>query len=509
MTPMRNKLNSSLIGTLVIALAVGSAVWFATPRFLKADIVDMVTGINYLSVLSIVLVAAAVITGIMASTSKDATIVWGSAVVLGVFAMISVAGNGFLYDSRGAWSEADKPMPEMAVRAPYEVAENVLKGRASTNVKAAFDGQAAYLPGVNAFSGIFTKPGWFKPHALIVQSNLDTGQTVQCEFGEDGGSRSDLKVIRSLRSKAWGDGHLDVQFSDEDVYGFCGPDLDGDSEDPIPWIVAPATTRVGVLATRPVPAGVTVYNGQTGDWEFYRDVTDGHVKWNGKQLDLPGGNYPISLAGRGREASIRSQGWWDYKFTNVAGWDVDDDAASPNSENPDDLLLRYADGATDTAGTNWAYTTPLTPRGDSDQITAVGVVDARDVHAGVESPTTVYPIENGVSASEMNGRIRTEVKGIGFAKGENTVWEVVPLSPDMLIATIGSDKSANVTVAGKLTEFGMTLDPSEGTAAGSEPASTNSPTGEDLSGMSDSDLYDLGRDVFDEAERRNAVPAPE
>ena len=322
----------------------------------------------------------------------------------------------------------------------------------------------------------------------------------------------DTLVIRSLRSDVWGDGHMDVQFSDDDVYGFCGPDLDGDSEDPIPWIVAPATTRVGVLSTRPVPAGVTVYNGQTGDWGFYRDVTDGHVTWNGETLDLPGGNYPISLASRGREASIRSQGWWDYKFTNIAGWDVDDDASSPNSENPDDLLLRYADGATDTAGTNWAYTTPLTPRGDSDQITAVGVVDARDVHAGVESPTTVYSIENGVSASEMNGRIRTEVKGVGFAKGENTVWEVVPLSPDMLIATIGSDKSANVTVAGKLTEFGMTLDPSEGTASSAEPASTNSPTGEageDLSGMSDSDLYDLGRDVFDEAERRNAVPAPE
>lgn len=504
--------NKNIFGPLGIALVAGFAVWFATPRFLKAEIVDLVTGINYLGVLAVVLAVGAVTAAVLAFTSEDSIGPWALVAALILTAAISGTANGFLYDSRGAWTEADKPMPKMAVRAPYEVAENVLKGRASGNVKAAFGGQAAYLPGVNAFSGIFTKPGWFKSHARIVQSNLDTGTTVQCEFGADGGSRADTLVIRSLRSDVWGDGHMDVQFSDDDVYGFCGPDLDGDSEDPIPWIVAPATTRVGVLSTRPVPAGVTVYNGQTGDWGFYRDVTDGHVTWNGETLDLPGGNYPISLASRGREASIRSQGWWDYKFTNIAGWDVDDDASSPNSENPDDLLLRYADGATDTAGTNWAYTTPLTPRGDSDQITAVGVVDARDVHAGVESPTTVYSIENGVSASEMNGRIRTEVKGVGFAKGENTVWEVVPLSSDMLIATIGSDKSANVTVAGKLTEFGMTLDPSEGTAAGSEPASTNSPTGEageDLSGMSDSDLYDLGRDVFDEAERRNAVPAPE
>ena len=510
MASMTTKNVPRLSTVLVAAFVAGVVGWLAIPKFMKALVVDATTGVNYLAVLSIVMVVAAIVVVVLSWTSEGGA---GAAfaAVLVVFAAVSAISNDFMYDSRGAWSESDDSMPEMAVRAPYEVAENVLKGRASENVKAAFDGQAAYLPGVNAFSGIFTKPGWLKPHALIVQTNLDTGKTVQCEFGEEGGKRADTLMVRSLRSDVWGDESFDLRFSGEDIYGFCGPSLDSDNQDLVPWIVAPATTRTGVLSTRPVPAGVAVYNGQTGDREFYRDVTDGRVEWDGQQLDLPGGNYPISLAGRGRESAVRSKGWWDHKVTKTAGWDVDDDKGSPNAGNPEDMLLRYAEGASDTAGANWAYTTLVTPRGDSDQIVAVGIVNARDVRAGFEEPTKVYPINNGVSASEMNGRIRTEVKDIGFAAGENTVWEVVPLDSDTLIATIGSDKSANVTVIGDLTDSGMTLDPSEGTAERDRPAPTSSPTvqpSEDLSDMSDSDLFDLGRAVFDEVERRDtSVPA--
>ena len=208
-----------------------------------------------------------------------------------------------------------------------------------------------------------------------------------------------------------------VKISGEDAYGTC---LNGHAT-----VIVPLTKIVGWVFPHEVPAGVAVYDGQTGKVSVLDTVKAGQ---------LPGPVYPISLATKTREAAAALGSFPDYWNNRVGYEDTDSDAGDPNGENRAEFSMRGVSGGS-------SYVTPLTPRGNSVSIIAEGTVASGSVTAGTLNDFVVHKlaktrVANGAAAQ----RIRGDYGDLPEWAAKMAVYEVTPASQDEWVASLGQNQ---------------------------------------------------------------------
>ena len=234
-----------------------------------------------------------------------------------------------------------------------------------------------------------------------------------------------------------------------------------------------------------VPAGVAIYNGKTGELRIQKEI----------KSDLP--LYPKSVAEEQRSASQASSGFLDWIFRR-AGWeDTSVDKGDPNGDNRAEFALTTTSGQTQ-------FVTPLTPRGSSSSIVALGTVPASGrVSAGELNPYTIHRLEQPRQAnSTVAARITTEKLDSYKATGLS-VFEVVPADTGRWTATIGKDQNilyhASIAQDGTITLTGGSSQQAEKRT----PAATGSIG--DISGLTDAEIRASIDALLDELEKRAAT----
>ncbi|PWG66775.1 hypothetical protein DF196_02410 [Bifidobacterium callitrichidarum] len=173
-----------------------------------------------------------------------------------------------------------------------------------------------------------------------------------------------------------------------------------------------------------VAGGVAMYDGETGDLQILHDY----------QGDLP--LYPQSLASAQRESLKASETYWDYLFGRSGWQDTSNDPKDPNGENRAEFSL-------ETKTNVGEYITPLTVRGSSSSITAVGSIDSGMNRVGELAPYTVHRFPDGVSRQANSAVVATITGSIlnGYKAQGLTVFEIVPGHDGKWVATIGKSQS--------------------------------------------------------------------
>jgi len=409
-----------------------------------------------------------------------------------------------------AVSASDDHLPEMGVRAPYSVAQ--AQSRTTLSGVAGADlilGSTAYDPATGHFTTLAKGREMLNNYAAVaVQTFPTTGRSTgtQCVFSEDAHRSLDGWFTHSL-GRAINSERRNVSWEDDDAYGLC-------AKDGTPLVVVPLTKQKGWLWVTEVPAGVAVYNGQTGVTTVSDTVPEG----------ITGPTYPMSLAKTQREATDATGTWMQW-FRNLIGWDAA--AGNANHENPSELVLG-------TDGGEAVYATPLTLKGTSTGISAVSTVRADTFTAGELNPLVIRTVKpTWVSIDAIEARIRADYQDIPNWQNLH-VQEVAPVDDGRWVATIGNDQNTLYRVIGSgdlsplpkvendaatclyqgmeakmircgtraLTDgsgIGTQYGPNDGTPAAAPPVSVDGP----LSKMSDKELTDLLRRLADELERRN------
>ncbi|MEU4620734.1 hypothetical protein AB0G04_12255 [Actinoplanes sp. NPDC023801] len=325
-------------------------------------------------------------------------------------------------DYASAMRVVDDPVPGLAARAPYVVGQAQAAPNLGDVTGEIFD--ITYLPDANRFGTLVERRGWLAGYEVGLVQEVPLGSnsrdSQRCSFDLDAaGARVDGWFGHNLgrrisAEKRW------VRFDSQDVYVFCTGD--------VPTVVVPLKRQVGVLTVTERPAGVALYNGRTGQLTVTTDTAS-----------VPGPTYPISLAARQREGTAAVGGFADWWFER-GGWDASDDGA--NEDNDAEFTLRYTDG------TDSAYVTPLTPRGEASSVVAVSTVPTRHSGLGL-APMTVHRLNPTWSSPEAIVQlIKAEYRDV-CCYNDDRVFEVVPTGGTTWTATVGSEQSIRYRVEGR------------------------------------------------------------
>ena len=462
-----------------IAATVGLLVWEAT---LLNSLLLMFLGGGWILLILLVVAAA----GLWVLDQRDnllaCTLMLVGAVATG---LVLCVGAGYWQGQQYLTHVDTKPAaesPVFAERAALVVARNQAQGRITTNGELA---QSAYLPGPDRFTSLVQPRDWFAGYTEVVNQSVSlTGQSrlENCAFSRVAGKRLGGLFAADLgRQIVWQAGP-GIDFYTSDAYGYCA--------DGTPMVVQPLVAQSGFWPRIGVPAGVAVYNGVTGD---LRIVTGAAVN------DIPGPVVPESVARELRESTAAMGSMWEW-LMGVAGFaDTSADEADPNGENRAEFVLG--------AGDQTVFVTPLTRRGGSSAIAAVGVAFP-DANGGM--PTyTVFEFDEGQVRqpnSAVADRIRADFSDLGWAAGLQ-VFEITPISTDEWVASIGLKQNVTFRVrlapdgtacleTAAVTKLRCSGDPtSPGTSA---PA----PSTSDLTTLTDAQLADLVDAVQAEVSRR-------
>jgi hypothetical protein len=299
---------------------------------------------------------------------------------------------------------------------------------------------------------------------------------------------------------------INVGFESGDVYSYCSGDT--------PYVVVPLRVLNGFYAPTWAAYGDAVYNGHTGDLR---------VLTTQKEIaKIPGPVYPISLAADTREAYQASGDIWSF-WQGRSGYSTSSDDNDPNLGNDSEFGLRKT-------GTNDVnYVTPLTPRGSSTQLVALGTVDSSKIESGHRNTLVIYKYTSNTDRqanSSTENAIRTQYSWMPDWASGMEVFEVVPADNDLWVASIGQTQSvtyrATITAAGKITLYnskglevtqafpqgvpkgGATPTPPAGGTGGTTVA-INANT--DLTQLSATQLQDLGNAILKELATRAAAAA--
>lgn len=318
--------------------------------------------------------------------------------------------------------------PVFAERAALSVARNQAQGRITTNGTLA---QSAYLPQTDRFTSLVEQSSnMFGGYTEIVnQQTAFTGQTTtdNCRFNAAAGKRLGGLLWADLgRQIVWQAGP-GIDFSQADAYGYCAHAAD---DTLVAKVVVPLKVQTGGWPRIGQPAGVALYDGGSGALEIVRDpkVIAG----------IPGPTLPESVARELRESTAAMGSWWEYT-TGVAGFtDTSADELDPNADNRSEFVL-----ATTSNPDQAVFVTPLTRRGGSTAIAALGVVgpDQRQhVTAADNMPhLTVYlygPGDERQANSTTADRIKADFGDLAWASGLQ-VFEITPVSTNEWVASIG------------------------------------------------------------------------
>ena len=198
-------------------------------------------------------------------------------------------------------------------------------------------------------------------------------------------------------------------------------------EDGTPMVYVPLTKLDGsIFLPKRIPGGVAVYNGETGDLQIHKEL----------ETDLP--LYPQSVARNQREALTRTGSFTDWIFGRSGYEDTSKDGEDPNGDNRAEFALASRDGK------QQVHVTPLTSRGSSSSIVALGTTRADGkIISGQLNPYVVHKYADGEprqATSAIAARITGEVLS-GYMASGLTVFEVVPAEEGTWAATIGKDQA--------------------------------------------------------------------
>jgi hypothetical protein len=324
---------------------------------------------------------------------------------------------------------------------------------------------------------------------------IKSSEVKLCYFDQNASLRLDgfLPVNNLARAINWAT-PANVDFDETDVYSYC------DGKTPI--VVVPLKQVSGFFGATWSAYGDAVYNGKTGQLSILTD-SDEIAK-------LKGSVYPLTLAEDTRNAYQASGDIWAF-WQGRSGYETSSsDSDDPNAGNDAEFNLREKDSSrTD-------FVSPLTPRGSSKNIVALGVVDARKVVPGTRNTLVIHryageQIRQATSAVENNIKADYTLDG-AWASGL-TVFEIVPEANGNWVASIGKTQTvayrAYIDAKGntKLYDASGTLIAPIGSAT--ETAPTGSDTGapaanSDLSKLTPAQLQQLGTEILKELARRQA-----
>jgi hypothetical protein len=388
-----------------------------------------------------------------------------------------------------------EPLPEMALRAPFVVAER----QASSNLSGTVGniGETDYLPPQDAYSTLVNRPGLFQPgyEVLLSQRLALTGQAegARCGFSAAAQKRMGGMFGHSLeRAIAARDFMLIAK--ERDAWGYC------DGETPV--VVVPLTKLHNWLSPRDVPAGVAVYNGTTGELRIQDTVEPG---------DLPGPAVSISQAERIND-SLQTYGGspWSTLLVQTGLTDQPKDEDDTNLGNFTNFSLAVGPQGGE------GYVSPFTSRASSRSIDVVTVLDTARATAGQPASVALYRLASPRQSNAATAdRIKADYADLpGWATGLE-IMEIVPGGEGTWHASIGLRQNVTHRVELKadgssclLTATGQRLSCS-GTAGPAEPVEDGGSgvdAGTDLSTLDDAELMRFHDAVVAELHRRLTAP---
>lgn len=318
-------------------------------------------------------------------------------------------------------------------RAPYDVAQY-----ASTKFMGDSDGDATNivkaLPAYADKNGIYTtsikRRGFLQGYESTLMmdvplfGSMSNNDVRKCNFSQDAKMRLDGSwPTNNLIRKIYANTPAGVKVVRDDAFAYCHNDD--------PYIIAPLTTITGGFFPHRAPYGVAVYNGTTNDVSIYTDLKEAQL--------MPGlPLYPKSVATHQRESIKTEEGYVSYLFSRGGYEDTSGDENSPNAGNNAEFSLS---SITDDYESH--FVTPLTSRGSSQNIIALGDVVSSEFTSGEMNTYHIMKYPEGQSreaSSTISDRIISE-KFDGYKAGQMSVFEVIPASEGRWVATIGRDQS--------------------------------------------------------------------
>lgn len=424
----------------------------------------------------------AVVSGVLA------VVLVGTSVAMGASANYSILRD--YYDNSVKKVTADAP--DYDERVPYEIAvatsDSFLKGTVgeATTTKSLSD------VGENGtWNTLIRTRGAFQGYESIQSMNLPLYGTALnsdimfCDFNPSNTLRHSGAVPANNLSRAiYGQVPLNVDFSEEDSYGYC-------NEDGEPVVVTPLKQINGFMYPTWTFYGVALYNGATGALTIANDKAAVDA--------VPGPVYPMSLAATQRNSMSAAGSWWEKVVTQTVGYD----AATSNPE----VQLRSS-GKDDSQ-----YVTPFTPLGASSNVVAVGYVDATTATPGELNTFTISTLPEEhvrVSNSALIDKIFSAYSyKPDFANDNVGVFEITAGKDGGWVVSIGREQSLNYRAYLSVDETITLYDSAgnliaQGVTSGGEESGEGSveliPT--ELSPLTTEELKQLGNAVMDELEKR-------
>lgn len=269
--------------------------------------------------------------------------------------------------------------------------------------------------------------------------SITNKQVKFCEFNPEAKLRlGGMTPWNNLwRSIAWRT-NPGVSYSKSDAFVYC--------ESNNPYVVVPLKQISGGFFPYKTPYGAAVYNGTTGELDIVKDFKDSDYPFVGKTP-----LYPQSLATKQREAFTAAGSFFDYLFQRSGFEDTSSDANYPNQDNRAEFSLASPDGK------QGYYVTPLTSRGSTSTIIALGDVRSDSMTPGELNTYTIHRFADG-DARQANSSIAQRITGevlSGYKAQGLSVFEIVPADNGNWVATIGNEQSilyrAYINSDGKIT----------------------------------------------------------
>lgn len=486
------KLSPGVIGGIVATvLLLGFLIWQAT--FLNGLLVLLHSGVWFWMPLLIATIVSVV------GWYKARGWIMGLSVVIYIGTFILIAFAGY-YSAKTVYAQSvtvNQPKDNTATFSEYNHRAPLTVARQQTASNVTINGQVedtTYIASMDRFGAAVRKPGITDGYGQVVFQQIGpNGQSIDakgvvgnqnCTFSEAAGKRfggwfgANLK--RAILRERFG-----VIIDEDDSYAYCTPEGK-------PMMIVPLKKIAGFPFTYQVPAGVAVYNGETGELTVDDEVTQG---------EYPGPVYPVSLSKQSRDSSRAAGSLWDYWMSNVGYSDTTSDANDPNSENNGEFTLAKKDKSGD------EYATPLTMKGRSSAITAVGTVSSSTMKSGSLNPYSINILPSPRQAnSAVADKIHTDYSSLDWAAGIE-VFEIVPSGPNQWEATLGRSKSIMYTMKINADSSSCLYDLSGNKLRCTndkdkpvEPGSKTIP--DDLSTLSNEQLMELQKKVQAEVEKR-------
>lgn len=448
---------SLLLPLIIVAVIV------AISKTLLIEITHAIIGILLMIQLPLLILLIITISGWVIGNGRGSDFSVGGAFFFGlIVAALSVPIQ--LYVNSSAMlkaSQAETVIAEDAnlsfqERVPYEIAEAV-SARSLGNVTGNATDYVQIAPGNNDYSTAVIRRGITKGYESVQSMNLpmygsfNFANDIQfCDFSHvashrlGGGWFNNQLDFRALNKISFFSNTTRIH--EEDVTFAC--------ENETPMVYMPVTKmKAGFLHAYRVPAGMLIYNGETGQITY-----DAHYE-NENIL-----TYPISVARAQRESLKTMTGFGDWVFNRSGYESTDKDEEDVNTVNPTEFSLHnQVEGN--------QLVTMLTPRGASVSVVALSTIPSHSTTAGLLNPLTVHKFETSRQAPSTIAADIIASKLDGYKANGLTVFEVIPSEEGNWTASIGKNQSiiyrAVIDPSGKATLYNSqgreisTLDPND------------------------------------------------